>query len=253
MRHTMRALLSMLLIFGCCQIVRAETSGWRLWPFGNTEEEATMPKAAVPTTTAPTFTPSPTVSTPVTTSPATTTPALPPSPAITPIEPQTSASPQSIATQYPPQAQLPAAQLPQTAMDSDRPPIIESPFKNMHWPKMKMPEWSLPKSRTEQPPTAHAENERPRNSWVQPTPEPPKPTVTQSLSNSAHRMGERTKAAWRKTVDAVTPGDPAPTTPPRVAAAEKPSLWNRMFGPKEPEPQGSQTIQGFIAQERLDP
>ena len=61
MRHTVRALLSMMLVVGCCQVVRAESTGWRLWPFSSKEEEAATTTATAPTTTAPTFTPSPTV------------------------------------------------------------------------------------------------------------------------------------------------------------------------------------------------
>ena len=53
-------------------------------------------------------------------------------------------------------------------------------------------------------------------------------------------------------MDVLTPGDSADRDSQVASRDAKPSLWKRMFGP-EPEPQGSQTIPEFMAQERLDP
>jgi hypothetical protein len=76
----------------------------------------------------------------------------------------------------------------------------------------------------------------------------------QSLSNGARRAGDRTRAAWHKTVDVLTPGERDPRTPPKIAQRDtQPPFWKRMFGTTQKGPEGPQTIQGFIAQERLDP
>lgn len=239
MRHTFRAPLGILLVIVGCQTALAETSARRWWPFGGNEEPA--PTSAPATTAAPQFTPSPTTT-------------LPPSAAITPIGPS-----DSTPVAAPPvtnHAQVPATQLPQTRKDADRPPIIESPFAGFKWPTMKMPQ--LGRSKTNSPQqqlgaTSPSAAGQP-NSWVEKQPEPPRASPTQMVANGAHRVAEGTRSAWRKTVDLVTPGEPTPTTPPRFAEQEpRRPLWDRMFGPKEPEPQGAQTIPQWMAQDRVDP
>jgi hypothetical protein len=76
----------------------------------------------------------------------------------------------------------------------------------------------------------------------------------QALSDGAHRAGDRTRAAWRKTVDVLTPGEPDPRTAPRIASRDaKPPFWKRMFGAQEPQSEGPQTIPQWMAQDRVDP
>jgi hypothetical protein len=76
----------------------------------------------------------------------------------------------------------------------------------------------------------------------------------QTMSNGARRVGQRTRAAWHRTVDALTPGEqPQPSDPSsRVARRDDRTVWQRMFGADE-QPQGPQTVGEFIAQERIDP
>jgi hypothetical protein len=224
MRFTTRALLSMLLVVGYCQSALAESSVWRLWPFGG-EEEASSETSA-PSVAAPTYTPSP---------------GLSPSTDITPIGPQSALH------------HAHSTELPQTPPDSDRPPLLTSPFAKLKWPKVPTPEWPTLRARSSHNDAAASNSDRLRNAWVQKAPEPQKPTPMQALSDGAHRVGERTRAAWLRAVNVLTPGKPDPRTPPRLAQrSSQPPFWKRMFG-AQPEPQGPQTIQGFIAQERLDP
>jgi hypothetical protein len=95
-----------------------------------------------------------------------------------------------------------------------------------------------------------------KNTWVEQQPAPPKPSPMQSVSDGARRVRERTRAAWGKTVDALTPGDQSTgeDRSSRVARRDGQSAWKRMFGASEPaKKEGSQTVGEFIAQERLDP
>jgi hypothetical protein len=125
--------------------------------------------------------------------------------------------------------------------------MIKSPFGKVSWPRIHTPE--LPKRPSLPAQEQQAAADANRNSWVETPASAPKPSPLQSMSNSA-------RTAWKKTVDALTPGDQ--TQPEdrssRVARREGQSTWNRMFGADEaPKKEGSQTIGEFIAQERLDP
>ncbi|HEX5473009.1 MAG TPA: hypothetical protein VFW73_14045, partial [Lacipirellulaceae bacterium] len=96
-----------------------------------------------------------------------------------------------------------------------------------------------------------------RNAWATRN-APPKPPTSplQSVKNGAHKVVVSTKAAYHKTVAALTPGSSAPKRPtaPHVAGTNsQPSFWHRMFGAKDPQPQAPQTIPDFLAQKRLDP
>jgi hypothetical protein len=95
-----------------------------------------------------------------------------------------------------------------------------------------------------------------RNAWAAKQPQPaPSNSPLQKMKNGAHSVAEGTKSAYHKTVSALTPGQkttPRPS-PSHVAKADKPPLWKRMFGAKQPEPQKPATIPGFLAQKRIDP
>jgi hypothetical protein len=118
--------------------------------------------------------------------------------------------------------------------------MISSPFAKVSWPRIHMPEspWAR---KTETNPN--------RNAWAEPGPDPLKPSPMR-------RFGQSTRAAWNKTVDAVTPGDQSKSNGPssRLARRDDRSVWKRMFGSNEPpKKEGSQTIGEFIAQDRIDP
>lgn len=246
MRHTIRALLSVLVVISCCRCAPAETLRRPWWLFGGDKESPyqTAPSATTATTTAPAFTPSP---------------ALPPSEAITPIGPDSSpsagtsqaAASAAVSAESLPHAPLPSAQSPVAARDPDRPPIFESPFPKVKWPSIRRPDWSYAKS--PEPPVASDQAQvdpRPRNSWVEKTPEPPKPSPIESVKNGAHRVANSTRNAWRKTVDAITPGEEDHRTGSRIASRDvKPPFWQRMMGAEEPQRQ-EQTISGFVGQPR---
>ncbi len=95
-----------------------------------------------------------------------------------------------------------------------------------------------------------------RNAWATRNAPPKAPaSPLQSVKNGAHKVVAGTKAAYHKTVAALTPGSTTPKPPSATHVARgnaEPSFWKRMFGAKEPVRQPS-TIPDFLAQKRLDP
>jgi hypothetical protein len=120
-----------------------------------------------------------------------------------------------------------------------------------------LPEFSLPKPRLPRPQfTSRKQNvDIPRNAWAEQNPNIRRPSALQAVKNGAHRVGDSTRSAWRKTVDALKPGDDSQPASSRIArrTTTKPPFWKRMFGADEQEPQGPRTISEWMAQERLDP
>jgi hypothetical protein len=92
-----------------------------------------------------------------------------------------------------------------------------------------------------------------RNAWVGKGVEPERPSPLQAARNGARRVADSTRSAWHKTVDILTPGEPVPDSSSFALSDPKPPLWRRMFGAKEPEPQGPRTVTEWMAQDRLDP
>jgi hypothetical protein len=74
------------------------------------------------------------------------------------------------------------------------------------------------------------------------------------IKTSARKVGDGTKKAWEGTKELFTFGQKksAATQPTEQLSSnpEQPSVWKRMFGGGEPEPQGPQTVADWMAQER---
>jgi hypothetical protein len=129
--------------------------------------------------------------------------------------------------------------------------MIDSPRAKVSWPRLQLPE--IPKPQLPRLWPEKSEVEAARNAWVEQNPEATQPSALQALSDGARRVGDSSRAAWDKTVDALTPGQPSSQTSSRVVRREAgPPWWKRMFGAEEP-PQGPQTVTEWMAQERLDP
>jgi hypothetical protein len=93
-----------------------------------------------------------------------------------------------------------------------------------------------------------------RNSWVEKSPEFKDPSPLDAMNDRARRIGQSTRAAWDKTVDALTPSDGPDANSSRVARRDNgPPFWKRMFGNEPPQTQGPQTVTEWMAQERVDP
>lgn len=170
-------------------------------------------------------------------------------------------SPQSAVTTAPPVASDSFAASGPPAMASEQSPLppltpdeeseqswmIKSPFANVSWPRLRMPE--MPKPSWSSSPR-ESEAEAPRNTWMERTPEPPKPSPLQAMKDGARRVGQSTREAWDKTVDAVTPDDKTDRSSRVARRPKQPSVWKRMFGANNAKANGSQTMPQFIAQDR---
>jgi hypothetical protein len=136
--------------------------------------------------------------------------------------------------------------------------MVNSDKGKVSWPKLTMPH--LPSTTTSADEKKKAAEAAKKNSWVEKTPTPPKPSPLKPVTDGANKVAKSTKDAWHKTVNAITPG--SSTTPARsnsgsgsnqVAKKEMDAPWyKRMFGVK-PEIQQPQTVPQWMAQQRLDP
>jgi hypothetical protein len=117
------------------------------------------------------------------------------------------------------------------------------------WPSLHMPKVALPNPHLgTKDPVASA-----RNSWVEAPRQPVRRTPLQAMNDGAHKVGNSTKSAWHKTVDALTPGSKE-ARPAQTARREvQPPFWKRMLGDDGSKLQGPQTVPQWMAQQRLDP
>jgi hypothetical protein len=138
-----------------------------------------------------------------------------------------------------------------TTPEAERRWMLESPLAKVSWPRIHLPEMPKPKM-PPSPIPSRADIDRARNSWVEPSPDAARPSPLQALKEGASRVGQSTRNAWDKTVDALRPGEPSSAPSSRVARDERP-IWQRMFFAEPAQPQGPQTVTEWMAQERLDP
>jgi hypothetical protein len=122
--------------------------------------------------------------------------------------------------------------------------MIDSRLGKVSWPRLHVPQmpWS-----------ERAEADETRNTWAHHDPARQQPGPLGAVRRSVHRVGEGTRAAWDKTVDALTPGVDSDVADSQTAQREvRPPWWRRMLSAKE-QPQGPQTVTEWMAQDRLDP
>jgi hypothetical protein len=133
--------------------------------------------------------------------------------------------------------------------------MFQSPFANITWPQFHMPQVTFPKPQMPRLWPKRKQVDAARNAWVEKSQDPARPSPLQAVADGARRVGDSTRAAWHKTVDSLTPGEPARTVDnPQLASRDsQPPLWKRMFGINQPEPEGPRTVTEWMAQERLDP
>jgi hypothetical protein len=216
MRHIACVLLGLLLSAICCSSASAEESRFRFWPFSRdrANDVELTGNSLSPNSSAPT---------------AASSAAVMPS--------QTATGSYSNAT------------MPEQRW------MIQSPMSRVSWPRIHMPEFSMPRSTVARPQwwSQKPPVEDSRNTWVQKSAEPPRTSPLQAMQQGAQRVGQSTRTAWRKTVDALTPGDASAAADPRVAARDqKPPFWKRLGGTEQPQKQGSQTVSEMLSQERID-
>ncbi|MEM6798426.1 MAG: hypothetical protein AAF589_02840 [Planctomycetota bacterium] len=105
--------------------------------------------------------------------------------------------------------------------------LMTSPMVNVGWPEIKMPkvDWTPGWAKTEPGQPGFLEGQMIK------------------LKNAAQGAAQRTRTAWNKTVERMKIGGGGDSVP------GQPGFFARMFG-ASPEPQGAQTVQEFLAQER---
>jgi hypothetical protein len=212
MRLVARIVLGMALLAGGSQ--RAAAEGW--WPFGSGDGASARSEANEQAATS----------------------------QYTPAAQSTTAGASPVAG-LPPVGNLPSSVDPDTGW-------IQVPKPS--WPAIHLPEFSslrpprLPRANW----SSESQVDASRNTWYGETPERPQSSPWQMAQGAAHKVGQRTRSAWHKTVDVFTPGDAESA---RMARREppKPPLWKRMLGVEEEKPQGPLTVTEWMAQERLDP
>ncbi len=78
-----------------------------------------------------------------------------------------------------------------------------------------------------------------------------KPSMFAPLTAGAHKVSDGSKKAWEGAKDMFSFGrGHSDQKAPKPASNKGPSLWERMFTPKEPE--GPRTVAEWMAQPRLD-
>ena len=146
------------------------------------------------------------------------------------------------------------APLPQEPAD-DQPEqrwMIDSPMAKVSWPRIHLPE--VPSLQRPQFWPKKSDVDAARNAWAEQNPTATQPSPLQAVADGARRVGDSTRAAWHKTVDAITPGDSSDGNNSRIARRQaRPPFWKRMFGAEQWQPEGPQTVTEWMAQERLDP
>ena len=132
--------------------------------------------------------------------------------------------------------------------------MIDSPLAKVSWPRFHLPEVPKPHLPGAQLWPKKSTADADHNAWLEPDPGSKQSSPMQAMAGGARRVADGSRAAWEKTVDALTPGDSSSRTSSRVARRDtRPSWWKRMFAVEDRQPQGPQTVTEWMAQERLDP
>jgi hypothetical protein len=168
-------------------------------------------------------------------------------------EPSPAANGSGISSPAPAQQQAALPQYSDTG-EPERQWMIQSPFANVSWPRVHMPELPKPKFPTARLLPDKTEVDAAKNAWVEKSPEPKEPSPLQAVTDGARRVRQSTRAAWDKTVNVFMQTDNSDSNSSRVARRNaRPPIWKRMFSSNETQPEGSKTLPQWMAQDRVDP
>ena len=114
--------------------------------------------------------------------------------------------------------------------------MIDSPMFQIGWPKLEMPKFSWkPGHGGDSPaPTAPQEN--------------PVSRALDKVAATSKRAADGVRGAWGSAVQKLSFGSEKAS---QTAAADQGGFWSKVFGAPESDPAGSETVQEFIAQERV--
>lgn len=116
--------------------------------------------------------------------------------------------------------------------------MFTSPFANVTWPEIKLPQVSLlPPWRDEQV--------EPRGTWMS--------TPFTRAREAARGAIDRTRTAWNGAVErmkfAIPGGEEEPAAPQIASSAPEPGFWQRLFGAEEPPEGGPNSVGDLMAKE----
>lgn len=114
--------------------------------------------------------------------------------------------------------------------------MVDSPMFKLGWPKIEMPKfsWKNPMAGSDKP---EGDGSNPIS------------RAFDKVADASKSASESVRGAWGSAMERLTGGGEQPST--QAVAAKEPGFWSRMFGGDKEEPQGAQTMEEFLAQERV--
>ncbi|MGL4512692.1 MAG: hypothetical protein ACRCT8_06335 [Lacipirellulaceae bacterium] len=133
------------------------------------------------------------------------------------------------------QASIGAEAAPAAASDAS---MVDSPWFNVGWPKVEMPKMNWKPAWMKGDGDAMTADKNPVSKALD------------KVADTSKQAADKVRGAWGAAVEKLTPGGGAPSQGVASNNAQ-PGFWSKMFGaPPDPKPQGSETVQEFLAQER---
>lgn len=118
--------------------------------------------------------------------------------------------------------------------------MVESQFFKLGWPKVQMPKFSWKSGAGE---TGAASSMSAEGNPISRT--------LDKVADSSRRAADNVRGAWGTTMSKLPFLGGGDSELNQVAKNDNKGFWSRMFGPQDPEPQGAQTVQQFLAQDRV--
>lgn len=124
-----------------------------------------------------------------------------------------------------------------TTAAADDSAMVDSPLFKLGWPKVEMPKlsWKPGFGGGDKPATPGQPGGNPIS------------RALDKVAAGSKSASDKVRNAWGSAMSSLPFGGEETT---RTAKSDSPGFWSRLLSPAE-EPQGSQTVQGFLAQERV--
>ncbi|MEO0529523.1 MAG: hypothetical protein AAF266_02985, partial [Planctomycetota bacterium] len=116
-------------------------------------------------------------------------------------------------------------------------PMVDSPLFKLSWPKVEMPKFSWK-------PNLGGVAPKPGNAEGNPI-----SRALDKVADTSKRASNNVRGMWDSTMSKLPFGGGGQAT--QTASNDKPGFWSRLMTPIDEEPRGSETVQGFLAQERV--
>lgn len=113
--------------------------------------------------------------------------------------------------------------------------MVDSPLFKMSWPKVEMPKFSWKPGDGGSSAAGSAQGN-------------PISRALDKVADTSKKTSNNVRGMWDSTMSKLPFAGGGQAT--QTASNDKPGFWSRLMTPVE-EPQGSETVQGFLAQERV--